>query len=82
MGLGLLKCLLFEEKEQYGQFLVHGMCMSNTVHRVPSTKLGRLMKDGKIKSIEDIYLFSLPKYQIVNFFLARLKDEIMKIMPV
>ena len=27
---------------------------------VPVTKLGRLVKDGKIKSLEEIYLFSLP----------------------
>ena len=26
----------------------------------PVTKLGRLVKDGKIKSIEEIYNFSLP----------------------
>ncbi|KND04404.1 40S ribosomal protein S2 [Spizellomyces punctatus DAOM BR117] len=51
---------------------------------VPVTKLGRLVKDGKIKSIEEIYLFSLPikEYQIVDFFLPKLKDEVMKIMPV
>jgi len=37
---------------------------------VPVTKLGRLVKDGKIKSMEEIYLFSLPvkEYQIVDFF--------------
>jgi len=48
------------------------------------TKLGRLVKDGKIKSIEQIYLFSLPikEYQIVDYFLPKLKDEVMKIMPV
>jgi small subunit ribosomal protein S2e len=48
------------------------------------TKLGRLVKDGKIQSIEQIYLFSLPikEYQIVDFFLPKLKDEVMKIMPV
>jgi len=48
------------------------------------TKLGRLVKDGKIKSIEHIYLFSLPikEYQIVDHFLPKLKDEVMKIMPV
>lgn len=42
------------------------------------------MKDGKIKSMEEIYLFSLPvkEYQIVDFFLPNLKDEVMKIMPV
>lgn len=33
---------------------------ASVVHRVPVTKLGRLVKDGKIKSIEEIYLFSLP----------------------
>jgi small subunit ribosomal protein S2e len=51
---------------------------------VPVTKLGRLVKDGKIKSMEEIYLFSLPvkEYQIVDFFLPKLKDEVMKIMPV
>ncbi|ORZ33754.1 40S ribosomal protein s2 [Catenaria anguillulae PL171] len=51
---------------------------------VPVTKLGRLVKDGKIKSIEQIYLFSLPikEYQIIDFFLRGLKDEVMKIMPV
>jgi len=51
---------------------------------VPVTKLGRLVKDGKIKTIEEIYLFSLPikEYQIVDFFLPKLKDEVMKIMPV
>ncbi|KDN49652.1 hypothetical protein RSAG8_01717, partial [Rhizoctonia solani AG-8 WAC10335] len=51
---------------------------------VPVTKLGRLVKDGKIKSMEEIYLFSLPikEFQIVDFFLPTLKDEVMKIMPV
>ncbi|EEB09279.1 40S ribosomal protein S2 [Schizosaccharomyces japonicus yFS275] len=51
---------------------------------VPVTKLGRLVKAGKIKSIEEIYLYSLPikEFQIVDFFLPRLKDEVMKIMPV
>jgi len=52
---------------------------------VPVTKLGRLVKDGKIKSLEEIYLFSLPikEYQIVDHFLKdKLKDEVMKIHPV
>lgn len=52
---------------------------------VPCTKLGRLVQQGKIKSLEQIYLFSLPvkEYQIVEYFLkASLKDEVMKIMPV
>lgn len=52
---------------------------------VPVTKLGRLVKDGKVKSLEEIYLFSIPikEYQIVETFLGpKLKDEVMKIMPV
>jgi len=51
---------------------------------VPVTKLGRLVKGGKVKSMEEIYLFSLPvkEYQIVDHFLPKLKDEVMKIMPV
>jgi small subunit ribosomal protein S2e len=51
---------------------------------VPVTKLGRLVRDGKIRTIEQIFLFSLPikEYQIVDFFLPKLKDEVMKISPV
>jgi len=54
---------------------------------VPVTKLGRLVRDGKIKTLEEIYLFSLPvkEYQVIDFFLPpvqKLKDEVMKIMPV
>ena len=52
---------------------------------LPVTKLGRLVKDMKIKSLEEIYLFSLPikEPEIIDFFLgASLKDEILKIMPV
>eukprot|EP00735_Rhodelphis_limneticus_P010078 TRINITY_DN2915_c0_g3::TRINITY_DN2915_c0_g3_i1::g.4239::m.4239 TRINITY_DN2915_c0_g3::TRINITY_DN2915_c0_g3_i1::g.4239 ORF type:complete len:291 (-),score=103.88,sp/P31009/RS2_DROME/76.34/4e-124,Ribosomal_S5/PF00333.15/2.5e-28,Ribosomal_S5_C/PF03719.10/1.9e-23 TRINITY_DN2915_c0_g3_i1:151-981(-) len=51
----------------------------------PVTKLGRLVKEGKIKSLEQIYLFSLPikEFQIIDFFLgSKIKDEVMKIMPV
>jgi len=49
------------------------------------TKLGRLVREGHVKSMEEVYLFSLPvkEYQIVDFFLGtKLKDEVMKIMPV
>lgn len=53
---------------------------------VPVTKLGRLVKSGQIKSLEEIYQFSLPikEYQIVEHFLGEstLKDEVMKICPV
>lgn len=44
-----------------------------------------LTMQGKIKSLEQIYLFSMPvkEYQIVEAFLGTaLKDEVMKIMPV
>jgi small subunit ribosomal protein S2e len=45
---------------------------------IPVTKLGRLVKDMKIKSLEEIYLFSLPikGSEIIDFFLgASLKDR-------
>merc|ERR1712187_536414 len=52
---------------------------------IPVTKLGRLVKDQKIKTLEEIYLFSLPikEHEIIDFFLGpSLKDEVLKIMPV
>jgi len=52
---------------------------------VPVTKLGRLVKEQKIKSLEEIYQFSLPikEHEIIDFFLgSALKDEVLKIMPV
>lgn len=38
----------------------------------------RLCKDGKIKSIEEIYLFSLPvkEYQIIDLLLPKLKGRL------
>jgi small subunit ribosomal protein S2e len=47
--------------------------------------LGRLVKQKLIKKLEEIYFFSLPikESQIIDWFLgSKLKDEVMKIMPV
>lgn len=52
---------------------------------VPVTKLGRLVKSGKIVKLEEIFMFSLPikEYQIVDHFLGdKLKDEVLKLAPV
>jgi len=49
------------------------------------TKLGRLVQAKLIKKLEEVFLFSLPmkEYQIIDWFLgSKLKDEVMKIMPV
>ncbi|XP_034885688.1 40S ribosomal protein S2-like [Mirounga leonina] len=52
---------------------------------IPVTKLGRLVKDVKIKSLEAIDLFSLPtrESEITDSFLgASLRDEVWKTLPV
>ncbi|CAL1145190.1 unnamed protein product [Cladocopium goreaui] len=52
----------------------------------PMTKLGRLVNDGKITCLEDIYLHSLPikEPEIIDHFYppGSLKDEVLKIHPV
>jgi len=49
-------------------------------------KTRKIVADGKIKSLEEIFLHSLPikEYQIVDHFLAepKLKDDVMSIKPV
>jgi len=46
----------------------------------PVTKLGRLVKYGKVQSLEEIFKFSIPikESQIVDYFLKdKLKEEVM-----
>lgn len=53
---------------------------------IPVTKLGRLVKDGKIRSIEEIFTHSLAIKEVgvidLLFPAGTLKEEVMKIMPV
>ena len=48
---------------------------------VPVTKLGRLVNDGKIKTVEDIYLFSLPiKVNQTIFVMCRNESSIVNLL--
>jgi small subunit ribosomal protein S2e len=52
---------------------------------VPITKIGRLVKEGKIANLEELYKHSVPikEAEIIDYFLGQtLKDEVLKIMPV
>ena len=55
---------------------------------IPVTKLGRLVKEGRIRSLEEIFHHSMPikEHQIVDHFFpptaGKLKDEVMTIKPV
>jgi len=51
---------------------------------IPITKLGRLVKAGQIRSLEEIYYFSMTvkEVEIIDKFLPNLSDELMAIKPV
>jgi len=52
---------------------------------VPVTKLGRLVSQGLVEKIEEIYRFSLPikEFQIIDRLLKdKIKEEVMKVQPV
>ncbi|AAK39711.1 40S ribosomal protein S2 (nucleomorph) [Guillardia theta] len=56
----------------------------NNDNWLPVTKLGRLVKQKKIKSIEEIFYFSIPikEHQIIDFLIKNLSDDVLKVMPV
>lgn len=48
------------------------------------TKLGRLVKSGMVKSIDDVFLWSIPikEPQIIDALIPNLSDEVMSIAPI
>jgi hypothetical protein len=62
-------------RSMYGASVITTLWLTCYREWQPVTKLGRLVKAGKIRSMEEIYLHSLPikEYQIVDFFLPKLK---------
>uniref|UniRef100_A0A7M4FN85 Uncharacterized protein n=1 Tax=Crocodylus porosus TaxID=8502 RepID=A0A7M4FN85_CROPO len=70
---------------QFGPPLQKGCGQIGPMEAKLKKKLGCLVKYMKIKSLEEIYPFSLPikESEIINFFLGcSLKDEVLNIMPV
>ncbi|KNH07478.1 40S ribosomal protein s2 [Perkinsela sp. CCAP 1560/4] len=51
---------------------------------IPSTKLGRLVQDGKINKIEEVFMYSLPikEPKIIDKFFPDLKDDLITMFPV
>uniref|UniRef100_A0A915PXS4 Small ribosomal subunit protein uS5 n=1 Tax=Setaria digitata TaxID=48799 RepID=A0A915PXS4_9BILA len=51
---------------------------------IPVTKLGRLVKDGRVATIDEIYRRSIPilEYQIVDALVPNLTEQVLKILPV
>ena len=51
---------------------------------VPVTKLGRLVKAGLIKNLEQVFYFSMPvkEVEIIDTFIPKLEDQVMRISPV
>lgn len=51
---------------------------------IPSTKLGRLVYDGKVTRLEELYVFSIPikEPQIVDKIIPGIKDELITMFPV
>jgi len=51
---------------------------------IPVTKLGRLVKAGLVRSLEEVFYFSMPvkEVEIIATFIPKLEDQVMRISPV